>query len=77
MNQTATMSSMPMELNLPRVVPGGQHISYYVAISAMLVVAWLFQSRRPKFPDMPFYKAAKTKWMFDAETLIRDSYGKV
>ncbi|UQC84486.1 cytochrome P450 [Colletotrichum lupini] len=76
MNQTATMSSMPMELNLPRVVPGGQHISYYVAISAMLVVAWLFQSRRPKFPDMPFYKAAKTKWMFDAETLIRDSYGK-
>ncbi|WYZ46533.1 hypothetical protein EsH8_IX_000758 [Colletotrichum jinshuiense] len=76
MNQSSTMSSMPMELNLPRVVPGGKHISYYVAISAMLIVAWLFQSRKQKVSAIPFYKAAKTKWMFDAETLIRDSYGK-
>lgn len=68
---------MPMELNLPRVVPGGKHISYYVAISAMLIVAWLFQSRKQRVSAIPFYKAAKTKWMFDAETLIRDSYGKV
>ncbi|KAJ0167756.1 Ent-kaurene oxidase [Colletotrichum tanaceti] len=76
MNQTSTMSSMSVELNLPRVVPGGKHINCYVAISAMLVVAWLLQSRKKKLPEMPFYKAAKTKWMFDAETLIRDSYSK-
>ncbi|OHW96647.1 cytochrome p450 [Colletotrichum incanum] len=70
------MSSMPMELNLPRVVPGGRHMSYYVAIGTILLVAWLFQSRKKKLPEMPFYEAAKTKWMFDAETLIRDSYSK-
>ncbi|OLN97589.1 Ent-kaurene oxidase 4 [Colletotrichum chlorophyti] len=70
------MSSTPVELKLPQVVPGGKHISYYVAISAVLLVAWLFQSRKQKLPDMPFYDAAKTKWMFDAETLIRDSYSK-
>ncbi|TEA12755.1 Cytochrome P450 monooxygenase BOA4 [Colletotrichum sidae] len=75
MNQSGSISSVPMDLSLPQVVPGGRHASYYVAISAILVVAWLFQSRKPKLP-LPFYKAAKTKWMFDAETLIRDSYKK-
>lgn len=76
MNQSTTMSSLPLELSLPQVVPGGKHISYYVAIGAILVAAWVLQSRKPKLP-VPFYKAAKTKWMFDAETLIRDSYAKV
>jgi hypothetical protein len=66
-----------MELHLPHVVVGGRHLSYYIAIGALLFVGWLLFSKRQKHVDVPFYKAAKTKWMFDAETLILDSYTKV
>ncbi len=54
------------------------YLSYYVAIVVALLVAYLFKfTRQQKHLDMPFYKAAKTKWIFDAETLVRDSYNKV
>lgn len=62
------------------VVIRSQHLSYYVAISAILLVAWLFQSSqtsKAKAVKVPFYKASILKWYFDAETLVRDSYTKV
>ncbi len=55
----------------------GRHLNYYVAIACVLLVGYLFRSSKQKRLDLPFYKAAKTKWIFDAETLIRDSYNKV
>ncbi|POS79705.1 cytochrome P450 [Diaporthe helianthi] len=62
------------------VVVRSQHLSYYVAIGAILLVAWLFQSSKTsdtKRVKAPFYKASILKWYFDAETLVRDSYIKV
>lgn len=62
------------------VVIRTQHLSYYVAIGAILLVAWLFQSSqtsKTKGVRAPFYKASILKWYFDAETLVRDSYTKV
>ena len=67
---------------LPRapLVVRGQHFNYYVALGAVLLAVWLFQSSKSskaKKVKVPFYKASIIKWYFDAETLVRDSYTKV
>lgn len=82
MNATSAMASavasaMPVELQLPHIVAGGKHLSYYVAVASVLLVAWFFQSRKQSQIDVPFYKAGKTKWLFGAEGLILESYNKV
>jgi hypothetical protein len=62
------------------VVVRNQNLSYYVAIGAIILVAWLFQSSQTSKVSRvraPFYKASILKWYFDAETLVRDSYTKV
>lgn len=66
------------ELQLPPGVIGGRDITYYLAISVILFLAWTWRNRKPASGvDAPFYKASKLKWMFDAESLIIDSYNKV
>ena len=56
----------------------GKRASYYVAIAVVLFAAWLLQSRKSASKiEVPFYKASKRKWIFDAENLIKDSYRKV
>ena len=71
----------PIEFVPPTaLVIRGQHLSYYVALGAILLAAYIFQSlqsSKSKHVEVPFYKASKMKWMFDAETLVRDSYNKV
>ncbi|KAI2470821.1 ent-kaurene oxidase [Annulohypoxylon bovei var. microspora] len=62
---------------LPSNVLGGSHLSYYVAISAVLFCIWLFQPNKQKCGvSAPFYKASRLKWMFSADTLVKDSYSK-
>lgn len=70
------MSSM-LELHLPQAVVQSKHVSYYVAIGAVLFVAWLLQPKKQRLSGIPFYSASKTRWIFDSEKLILDSYGKV
>lgn len=54
------------------------HASYYVAIFSVLLLVYLLSPfRRPSGVDVPFYKAGKLKWIFDAESLVVDSYNKV
>ena len=78
MNTTSMMAStMPIDLQMPHIVAGSRHLSYYAAVASVLFVAWLFQSKKQKQIDVPFYKAAKTKWLFSAEGLVLDSYNKV
>ncbi|KAK0392115.1 hypothetical protein NLU13_1613 [Sarocladium strictum] len=50
--------------------------TYYFTITAVLFVVWLLRTNNRGKIDAPFYKASLTKWLFDAETLIRDSYVK-
>ncbi|XDG02270.1 hypothetical protein ABKA04_001885 [Annulohypoxylon sp. FPYF3050] len=62
---------------LPSNVLGGSRLSYYVAISAILLCVWLFQPDKQKCGvSAPFYKASRLKWMFSADTLVKDSYSK-
>lgn len=75
---TIVSSPVNLDLQLPHVVSGGKRASYYVAVAFILFAAWLIQSRKQSAKiEVPLYKASKTKWIFDAETLIKDSYGKV
>ncbi|KAI1470017.1 ent-kaurene oxidase [Daldinia caldariorum] len=61
----------------PSQALAGSRLSYYVAISAVLFCIWLFQSDKQKCSvSAPFYKTSRLKWMFSADTLIRDSYFK-
>ncbi|KAI1283432.1 cytochrome P450 [Xylaria sp. FL0933] len=50
---------------------------YYVAITAIALCAWLFgsQKRHPRV-SAPFYGVSRIKWMFNADSLIKDSYCK-
>lgn len=62
---------------VPNQVLVGSHLSYYVAISAVIFCIWLFQPTKQKCGVLaPFYKASRLKWMFSADTLIKDSYAK-
>ncbi|KAI1135209.1 ent-kaurene oxidase [Hypoxylon sp. FL0543] len=62
---------------LPSQVLGGSRLSYYIAFSAIVLCIWLFQPDKRKCGvSAPFYKASRLKWMFSADTLIKDSYSK-
>ncbi|OTA91943.1 hypothetical protein M434DRAFT_75356 [Hypoxylon sp. CO27-5] len=62
---------------LPSQVLGGSRLSYYIAFSAILICIWLFQPDKQRCGvSAPFYKASRLKWMFSADTLVKDSYSK-
>lgn len=67
-----------IDFHLPSVVVGGKNLTYYLAISVVLFLAWTWRSRKPApGVDAPLYKASRLKWMLDAETQIVTSYNKV
>lgn len=57
--------------------PFASHLSYYVALACVLLTVYIVQGHRKRKLHLPYYKAAKTKWIFNAEHLVRDSYNKV
>ncbi|KAI4863164.1 ent-kaurene oxidase [Hypoxylon rubiginosum] len=62
---------------LPNQVLAGSRLSYYIAISVVLFCIWFFQpSKKNCGVSAPFYKASRLKWMFSADTLVKDSYSK-
>ena len=70
-------SALDLTPSVPFVVRS-THLTYYVvAVCVLLFTFVLRTSRRKDGVNAPFYKASKMKWMFDAESLIRDSYVKV
>ncbi|KAF7554485.1 hypothetical protein G7046_g6810 [Stylonectria norvegica] len=73
-------SSINMDLEPQLANSYGKRFSYYAAILLVLLAVWVLQSslfrKQTSKLDIPFYKASKTKWIFDAESLIKDSYEK-
>lgn len=79
-NTSISASSLPtaFDFQSPTSTMEGKRLGIYAAIAVVLLVAWLLQpSKQTSKIEAPFYKASKTKWIFDAETLIKDSYNKV
>ncbi len=69
----------PIELTPPApLIVQSIHANYYIAAACVLLFTLVLRAgRRKDGVNAPFYKASKMKWIFDAETLIRDSYNKV
>ena len=65
-----------MELHIPHVVTTG-HLGYYLAVGVVLLAIYMLQSKKGPQVDVPYYRAGKTQWMFNADHLVRDSYSKV
>lgn len=57
--------------------PFASRLSYYIALACILLTVYFVRGSRKGKLNLPFYKAAKTKWIFSAEDLVRDSYNKV
>lgn len=57
--------------------PFASRLSYYIALACILLTVYLVRGHRKEKLNLPFYKAAKSKWIFCAEDLVRDSYNKV
>ncbi|KAJ4263157.1 hypothetical protein NW762_006779 [Fusarium torreyae] len=79
MNNVSSLLASPIsvDVQLPEFVSGGKRAVYYITIGVVLLTLWLILSRKETSQlEVPFYKASKKKWLFDAETLIKDSYTK-
>ncbi|KFA78103.1 hypothetical protein S40288_05679 [Stachybotrys chartarum IBT 40288] len=83
MDNDSTMASSPYASSSMDDAPsaysiiGPSRFGYYVAVGVIVLCAWLLQpSQHHSKLAVPFYKASKRKWIFDAENLIRDSYAK-
>lgn len=74
--QPSANTTVPVDVSRPLIL-GRSHSSYYIAVGIALLVAYLLQPKKQGCTSVPFYKASRLKWMFDAEGLVRDSYGKV
>ncbi|KAI1332107.1 cytochrome P450 [Xylariaceae sp. FL0255] len=70
-NISSTIQALSNQISNPH------HTSYYVTIIAILFCAWFFKpnTKRTRI-SAPFYKASRIKWMFNADSLIKDSYSK-
>lgn len=74
--QPSANMTVPVDVSPPLVLGWG-HASYYIAVGIALLLAYLLQPRKQGCTSVPFYKASMMKWMFDSESMIKDSYGKV
>lgn len=79
MDNASVTESLPTFIDASSTsVLAGKRLSIYIAVGAVLLIAWLLQPSKPHSSiEAPFYKASKSKWIFDAESLIKDSYRKV
>jgi hypothetical protein len=80
MENVSSLAASPIgvDYQLPQFVNEGHCTGYYIAVTIFLIAIWFFlPKKQTSHLEIPFYKASKTKWIFDAETLIKDSYTKV
>ncbi|KAI0865730.1 cytochrome P450 [Xylaria cubensis] len=67
----------PVTDSVPYQVQTNSSFIYYATIGTIFLCAWVFYSpRRKPCVSAPFYEVSRFKWMLNADTLIKDSYGK-
>ncbi|KAF3001030.1 hypothetical protein E8E14_005804 [Neopestalotiopsis sp. 37M] len=74
-SDTFNMTSV-VDATTPDAVVLGKNLGYYAIIAATLFLVWVFQPSHHSNVSAPFYKASRMKWMFSADSLVRDSYNK-
>lgn len=80
-NEAVLQSALPtVNLSGNTVAFEGKRWSYYMGISALLILLWCIKLRRQSMDPavgFPHYKGSKFKWIFSAESLVKDSYKQV
>ncbi|KAM0354162.1 hypothetical protein ACHAPU_001197 [Fusarium lateritium] len=79
MHNVSSLPASPVgaDIQFPNYLIEGKRAGYYITIAILVATLWLVLPRsKTSELEVPFYKASKTKWIFDAETLIKDSYAK-
>ncbi|KAF4451894.1 hypothetical protein F53441_5213 [Fusarium austroafricanum] len=79
MENVSSIAASPIgvDYQLPQLVNESNHTGCYITITVFFVTIWVILAKKQtSHLEIPFYKAPKTKWIFDAETLIKDSYTK-
>ncbi|KAI0420238.1 cytochrome P450 [Xylaria grammica] len=75
--QTQNLNLTPVANDISHPIPTSNRFIYYAAISAIAIGVWLFHlPKRDPHVTVPFYAVSRIKWMFSADTLVRDSYRK-
>lgn len=80
MQNTSSLPASPVGVNVqyPQLVLEGKRTGYYITFTLFILTLWLILPKKQRSQlEVPFYKASKKNWIFDAETLIKDSYTKV
>lgn len=74
-----SVATMDESSSLFHLLAESKRLGYSAVIAALLLFVCAIHAARqsPGKLALPLYKASKTKWIFDAETLVRDSYQKV
>jgi hypothetical protein len=80
MQNTSSLPASPVGVNIqyPQLILEGKRTGYYITFTLLIITLWLIIPKKQRSQlEVPFYKASKKNWIFDAETLIKDSYTKV
>ncbi|TRX89080.1 hypothetical protein FHL15_009997 [Xylaria flabelliformis] len=76
--QAQNLNLTPATDSVPYQVQTNSSFIYYATIGTIFLCAWAFYSpRRKPCVSAPFYEVSRLKWMLNADTLIKDSYGKI
>ncbi|KIL90538.1 hypothetical protein FAVG1_06271 [Fusarium avenaceum] len=79
MHNVSSLPALPVgaDVQLPNFSIEGNRAGYYITFTILIATLWLILPKKKASQlEVPFYKASKTKWIFDAESLIKDSYTK-
>ncbi|KAI0552634.1 cytochrome P450 [Xylaria curta] len=75
--QAQNLNLTPATDSVPYQGQTNSSFIYYATIGTIFLCAWAFYSpKRKPCVSAPFYEVSRLKWMLNADTLIRDSYGK-
>ncbi|KAH7198694.1 cytochrome P450 [Fusarium flagelliforme] len=77
MQNTSSLPASPVGVNVqyPQLILEGKRTGYYITFALFVLTIWFILPKKQRSQlEVPLYKASKTKWIFDAETLIKDSY---
>lgn len=78
---SAVPAGASVKVSLPDTtfgIPMSHRGGLYLALAAVVLLAWLLSPGATGTKiGVPLYEASRWKWVFDAETLICDSYRKV
>ncbi|KAF2966816.1 hypothetical protein GQX73_g6755 [Xylaria multiplex] len=70
-----TLNFTPTANDISHQIQTNSRFIYYAALSTIAICVWLFQSPK-RAPHVLAYEVPRRKWMFNADTLVKDSYGK-